>query len=69
MPRARAARLSASSEIDAQVEGDPFYGFGWAYGDPWDDAASHLYQLMNPALQVSLRRRGNGICGLDLWRS
>jgi hypothetical protein len=28
-------------------------GFGWAYGDPWDDAAFHLFQLMNPALAVS----------------
>lgn len=54
----RAARTSVlayepASALDALVYGEPFRGFGWAYGDPWDDAAFHLFQLMNPALEVS----------------
>lgn len=54
----RAARTSVlgyepAVALDSLLYGEPFHGFGWAYGDPWDDAAFHLFQLMNPALEVS----------------
>lgn len=31
----------------------PAFSFSWSEGDPWDNAAFHLYQMMNPALAVS----------------
>ncbi|MGH2872123.1 MAG: hypothetical protein ACRDL5_06635 [Solirubrobacteraceae bacterium] len=31
----------------------PTFSFGWSEGDPWNNAAFHLFQMMNPALAVS----------------
>ncbi len=33
--------------------GGPLFTIGWQYGDPWNHAAFHLFQLMNPALALS----------------
>lgn len=42
-----------ASALDSLIYDEPFHDFGWAYGDPWDDAAYHLFQLMNPAVELS----------------
>lgn len=31
----------------------PVFAFAWSKGDPWNSAAFHLFQMMNPALAVS----------------
>ncbi|MHB1568390.1 MAG: hypothetical protein ACYCXW_03595 [Solirubrobacteraceae bacterium] len=33
--------------------GPPIFSIGWSLGDPWNSAAFHLFQMMNPALSVS----------------
>ncbi len=47
------ASVLASSVGTSYPGMGPVFAFGWRQGDPWNNAAFHLFQMMNPALAVS----------------